>query len=71
MKNLITELILPAFWLFIFIISSNKEEKVYKLKAKNESFNNEKQYISASGKIKSIEKSKESKISNPIYLSGF
>jgi len=70
MKNLLRELILPSFWLIIFITTSNTEVSVNKLK-KVENTQLKKEYISVSGKVNSIEKNKESKFINPIYLTGF
>ena len=70
MKNLLRELILPSFWLIIFITTSNTEVRVNKLK-KAENTQLKKEYMSVSVKVNSIEKNKESKFINPIYLTGF
>lgn len=70
MKNFLRELILPCFWLIIFVTTSNKEVRVNKYK-KAENTGSKKEYISVSVKANSIEKMDRSKFINPVFLSGF
>lgn len=70
MKNLLRELLLPTFWLIIFITSSNNAGKVNKLK-KAENTELKKENISVTVTDNSIDKTKESKFIKPVYLTGF
>jgi len=74
MKNFLRELILPSFWLTIFIATSSKDVKVDKIKKVENIIpivTGLKKDITVSGKVNTIEKNNESKFINPIYLTGF
>lgn len=74
-RNLLKESILPAFWLFVFIVSSKSDGKNNDLKkAGNTNPVNigiKNQDISASGASNSINKNKEATFTKAVYLSGF
>jgi hypothetical protein len=74
-RNLLKESILPAFWVFFFIVSSKSDAKNNEFKKadnvvpKNIGIKN--QDLSASGASNSINKNKEVTFTKAIYLSGF
>jgi len=57
MKNLLRELILPSFWFFFFIVSSNGVAKVDQLKKSNNT-EVKKPVITASGETNIKDKNK-------------
>ena len=68
-KNFLKELILPAFWLLFFIISS-KNDKTINLK--KESGIEVKKQIGAAAETGDVtDKNKEAKFTKAVYLSGF
>ncbi len=69
MKDLLRELILPFFWLIVFITSSN-ERRGNKLK-KADNTELKKQYISAKVNNNETSKTKGAIFINPVYLTGF
>lgn len=69
-KNLSKELILPAFWLFFFIVTPKSEVKDNKLK-KADNTELKKQDISTPGASNAINKNKEATFTKAVYLSGY
>ena len=69
MKNIFKELTLPAFWLMVFILSPQKENKIDELRKVN---NKEliKPEVSPSGEAGSNIKNKEATFTNVALLSG-
>ena len=73
-KTLLKESILPAFWVFFFLVSSKSETRVNGLKNDNKVPVNtgiKKQDLSESGGSNSINKNKEVTFTKAVYLSGF
>ena len=68
-KILSKELILPAFWVFFFIVSPKSEAKVEELKkAENTEI---KKQEPLSGGYNAINKNKEATFTKAVFLSGF
>ncbi|HUS00435.1 MAG TPA: hypothetical protein VMY77_01840 [Chitinophagaceae bacterium] len=68
-KSFLKELVLPAFWLFFFIVSPKSQVKDNKLKkADNTELNKD---IPAPGASNVINKNKEATFTKAIYLSGY
>lgn len=68
MKKLLKELILPAFWLFFFIVTPKSEIKDNKLKRAD---NTElKKDMPAPGATNAVNKNKEAIFTKAVYLSG-
>ena len=74
-RNLLKESILPAFWVFFFIVSSNSDAKNNEFKkadnAVPKNIGIKDQDLSASGASNNINKNKEATFTKAIYLSGF
>lgn len=66
-KSLLKELILPAFWLFFFTVSSKSDAKVNELKKEDNTVN--KQEISAPGTSHPVNKNKEAAFTKTLFLS--
>lgn len=69
-KNLLKELILPAFWLFFFIVTPKSEIRDIKLK-KADNTELKKQDILAPGASSVINKNKEVAFTKAVYLAGY
>ena len=68
-KKISNELILPAFWLFFFIITPKSDIKDNKLKrADNTELNKD---IPAPAATNAINKNKEATFTKAVYLSGY
>lgn len=70
MKNLLKELVLPAFWLFFFIAFSKSEVRDNKVKKVNNT-ELKKQDLSKMEGGNPINKNKEATFTKAIYLSGY
>ena len=74
-KTLLKESILPAFWVFFFLVSSKGDTRVNELKNADNTvpvnIGIKKQDLSESGGSNSINKNKEVTFTKAVYLSGF
>lgn len=66
-KTLLKELVLPSFWVFFFIVSPNKEEKI---QIKISDGNEWKKQADIFGATED-DKAKEIRFTKAVYLSGF
>jgi len=74
-KTLLKESILPAFWVFVFLVSSKSDARVNGLKNADNTVpvntGIKKQDLSGAGGSNSINKNKEATFTKAVYLSGF
>lgn len=68
-KNLLKELILPAFWLFFFVVSSKSDAKHNLNRADNIEL--KKQDISTSEVTNGMNSNKAATFTKALFLSGF